>query len=547
MPKSRKLLVVSNFYPPRVVGGAEVVAHRHALLFKQAGWDVRAFAGQLPSEATPPGGTEYGMVDGIPVLRVSLQSLDPAENFRWNIANNLLRALICSDRPDLVHFHNVAGLGFDLVRVVKDENIQAAVTLHDYAGHCFRATRLRPDESICQAPAQCQLCANATGLLTVPIMLRREFIVDRLAQADTLIAPSEYLANQYRTVGREFASIRVKSNGINLAAIEPRRRRPGGHVTFLCAAYLGEHKGIRVLLEAARMLLKVGDIRGMWELQIAGHGHLQGEVEEFVGNSNEVQFLGRLSREAMLEVLRRTDVVVLPSIWPENEPVILLEALASGAAIIATDLGGCRELVLRTSSGILVQPNSAEALAACMRDLVLRPQLIEKMSDHNIEQRDELSEDYTVEALGQLLRDGVSRSAPGPVIICDGPLTPDIQLFLCAIDSAGLNPRPRFIWNRWASSSDWKRAVAVWNWSENVALRDLLEPMHQRKHILLRRGDVGRTAAEIYPRVQVYSSISDLNRVIERICQDNSGKLDVPSSSRFGTRLRNMQDYLFTT
>ncbi len=66
-----------------------------------------------------------------------------------------------ADQPDVVHFHNLSGLGFSLIPLVKRYGLPAIVTLHDHAGYCYRATALRPDGSPCRAPEGALACSGA--------------------------------------------------------------------------------------------------------------------------------------------------------------------------------------------------------------------------------------------------------------------------------------------------------------------------------------------------------------------------------------------------
>ena len=77
-----------------------------------------------------------------------------------------------------------------------------------------------------------------------------------------------------------------------------------------------------------------------------------------------------------MRLLRDIDVVVLPSSWPENEPVILLEAIASGAAILASRIGGNIDLVDEQRRGLFFEPGDADDLVARMRRFIEVPSMV---------------------------------------------------------------------------------------------------------------------------------------------------------------------------
>ena len=186
MARELRLLVVSNFYPPRIVGGAEVVAHRHARLMGARGWRVTVLAGVLPSPEFPTGAVHVEQVEGIEVVLVGLRSLDPDDNFQWSVARNLLVSLIATTRPDWVHAHNLMGLGVDLIhrsRAGRRQN--GCQRLHDNWGYCFKSTRLRNNGAVCDDVEECHLCLNTIRSSNgpLPIRMRRDFVMRCLDHA----------------------------------------------------------------------------------------------------------------------------------------------------------------------------------------------------------------------------------------------------------------------------------------------------------------------------------------------------------------------------
>jgi glycosyltransferase involved in cell wall biosynthesis len=80
------------------------------------------------------------------------------------------------------------------------------------------------------------------------------------------------------------------------------------------------------------------------------------------------------------EVYSRFDVVVVPSLWPENSPLVIHEAFMAGVPVVAARIGGIPELVSDGVNGVLYDPASPDALAELLRGLVLRPDRIAEMA-----------------------------------------------------------------------------------------------------------------------------------------------------------------------
>ncbi len=546
-----KLLIVSNFYPPAIVGGAEVVAHRHARLLTGRGWNVRVLCGALPSAEHRSGTLMVNLVDGIEVLSLAHRSLEPADNFRWPLANRVLQSILSSYGPDLVHFHNVMGLGADLIRIAEEAGVRTAVTLHDHWGYCFKNTRLREAGSICNDVAECHLCKATIdhSIDSVPIRLRRDYVLSRLDKADIFISPSEYLADCYRDPELGFGPIVVQSNGVNLGDIPFRVRKPEKRVEFLCAAYLGEHKGIPVLLEAIRLLERRSELKGRWSLTIAGHGHLKDAVELSLAGLSpaaSVKFAGRLKRDEMMRALGKTDVVILPSIYPENEPVILLEGVATGAAIVATAVGGNPHIVKADTSGLLVPPGSAQALADAMEQLILTPALITAMSQHNLARRGALDETASMDQLVALFDKPLpQRRRRSDVIICHGNPDLEVSQVLATLAKAIDGPPFRLIWQAWAEPTDWASAKGFWCWDRAAGFKDVSQALTWGLPMILPEGRFSRSLRQIGRNVESYSDSSELWQALAGLCvaEARQRRADLQGLLRFAMRLEPMENF----
>lgn len=476
MPHS--ILLVSNFFPPHTVGGAEIVAYRQAKALAARGHKVTILAGAAASPANPAGRLDFDTYGGLPVYRLSMRSLDPDLNFYWSAAGRRLRAIIATDQIDVVHLHNAMGLGANLIPAARDCGASVMVTLHDHWGFCLRQTKLRPDGVVCrnfEECAQCHCAVQPPGGVAVPTRLRRDYVAWCLRHADKLITPSRYLAGAYVEAGFPTELFDVVSNGIDLESVPHGGKQASrdGVTRFLCSAYLGEHKGLLVVMEALKLLARDRGLAARWHVTIAGDGHLRERINDIleanrlVGN---VTMAGRLPREELLAMFPTTDVTLLASIWPENEPVSMLEAIASGTAQLATRIGGNVELVEEGRSGLLVEPGDAADLAAAMRRYIEAPALAVEHGAYNLARREQFDEARTIDRLERVLA-GLGRGAsvaapPEPVVVCGTgwPALEVAQLVDHAYKHLGDGPTPRFVWREWADATVWREARLLWLW-----------------------------------------------------------------------------------
>ncbi|MEZ4677709.1 MAG: glycosyltransferase [Caldilineaceae bacterium] len=139
---------------------------------------------------------------------------------------------------------------------------------------------------------------------------------------------------------------------------------------LLCVATMpaDDVKGISYLLEAVAQLRKSTD---RWQLQIVGDGEARQTYLAQAGRLDlldKVEFTGRKSKAEVADFMQAADLFVLPSVW-DNMPCVIIEAMACGLPIVATQVGGIPEMVDETS-GVLVSPRDVNALCTVLSSML---------------------------------------------------------------------------------------------------------------------------------------------------------------------------------
>jgi len=165
--------------------------------------------------------------------------------------------------------------------------------------------------------------------------------------------------------------------------VDPQRFRPSpfpdGVPTVAMAGRLLWDKGVQVFVDAARLLHSEGLARFI----------LVGAPDPGNPSSIDPDQINAWVEEGVIEwwgwqadtriVFAQSHIIVLPSSYGEGIPVVLLEAAASGRAVVASDIPGCREAVQTGYNGLLVPPNDALALAQALRTLIADPERYRRM------------------------------------------------------------------------------------------------------------------------------------------------------------------------
>jgi glycosyltransferase involved in cell wall biosynthesis len=466
----KRVLICTNAFPPNFIGGAELIAYAQAQAMRSRGAEVVVFAGD-PDMARARYSMREEHYNGLRTIRVVLHPKDySAEfiSFSHQPVEDHFAKVAGEFSPDVVHFHNVIGLSVGLIHTARRKNIPTVLTVHDHWGFCFRNTLTRRNGDFCQDTSECAKCMALVGDgggRQIPIRLRNDFVWLQFRQVDVLISPSRYLAQTYQAAGIGHDRFRVIPNGISVGKFDAHRRDPGRGVLRLSfIGYLGSHKGVHLLIDAMTSIPAVVPV----QLDIFGEGDQRFVMEErirMLGQGDRILLRGKISNEDIPHVLQQTDVLLLPSVWPENQPVSITEAMASRIPVIASRVGGVPELVRDGVTGYLFDVGNARQLADRILEFVRQPDLAKEFGEHAYETIRELTIDNQVrkiESAYDELHHRQSHDSDPILVACIG------QTFDpgCAGVIEELAPEfrghLRFVMEEWLQDTELSRVSLIW-------------------------------------------------------------------------------------
>lgn len=376
-----RILICSNAYPPHFVGGAELMAHEQAKALVRLGHEVRAFAGSLglPRPRHARMDEEH---EGIPVYRIATEPEDYSPeylNFLHPVVEDHFRDVLQDFQPDIVHCHNLIGLSVKLPILARQHGAKTVCTLHDFWGFCLRNTAVRADGTPCDNAAQCRSCLprihDGRGLY-ISMRFRKDFMRLALEHVDHFIAPSHFVADRYIWAGMPADRLTVLPNGIDVERFHPSTlsSAPEDGIRITYVGHFGAHKGVATLLDALPLLNTLPAA----VIQLVGEGPEEGAYRARIAElklTGQVRFPGKVQPADMPDVYARSDIVVLPSVWDENQPVCLMEAMASGLPVVASRRGGIPELIEHGSNGLMFAAGDPRDLALQLARLITAPAL----------------------------------------------------------------------------------------------------------------------------------------------------------------------------
>lgn len=375
-----KILVCSNFYPPNFIGGAELIAHFHLKEMQKIGHEVLVFSGKI-DDAKEQYLLENDVFENVPIVKIIAHSRD------YNIDTDPLHKpkmierfarILDSFQPDIIHYHNLKGLSIGMIQEGKNRNIYSVITFHDNWGFCYKNILIKNDLSICKDHNDCFNCSTYFFYNKLPIRIYKDYLMYNLNLIDNWITPSKYIANNYKPFYESEKEINVVWNGINIDRFKKihNKKRDKDKIRFTFIGFLGAHKGILVLLDAVNRIKKKKFI-----INIIGDGHDKSVYEDYIGTNKlkeKVFLLGKIENKEIDNIFESTDILILPSIWPENQPVTITEAMASKIPVIASNIGGIPELVEDNKEGVLFAVGNSKELADKMEWFIHHPEKIEE-------------------------------------------------------------------------------------------------------------------------------------------------------------------------
>lgn len=375
-----KVLMLAQFYPP-TLGGEEHQVRNLSIALAARGYDV--CVATLGREGLEP----FVLDEGVRVIRIpsmvqqakwlfSDTERRHAPPFPDPIALLALRDIINREQPDIVHAHN--WLLHSFLPLKSWSGAKLIVTLHDYSFLCA-TKRLMKDGLRCNGPelVKCLRCAahhygpvkGTTSVLCNNFMrLIEQSAVDLFLPVSEAVAIGSGLIAKklpYQLVSNFLPDPVMKQEQ---DASEYLKQLPEQDF-LLFVGDLGNDKGVHVLLRA------YAKMRDVPPLVLIGRAY--GDTP--LSYPPNVYVFHSWPHFAVLQAWQRCLFALAPSIWAEPFGLVVIEAMAAGCAVVASRIGGIKDIVIDHETGLLVPPGDEEALCEAIQLLLANPGLRQKM------------------------------------------------------------------------------------------------------------------------------------------------------------------------
>ena len=421
-----KILLLVHLFLPDYFSGTEILTLHTAQELQSRGHEVEVFTG-FPGAADIPDDQRFDSYEfeDIPVSRfkhahspMGLQSNVAEQEYDNQLVAEHFTALLDKFQPDVVHFFHLMRVSASVIDVCVQRGIPTILTPTDFWFVCPAAQLRLEDGSMCAGPDSIGAnCVRHLAALKMPgriadflnrlpealvrgvvqvavlppfkhfgpvrlvsaLSRRKDFLKGRLNQIDRVLVPTRVMQQTLLQHGLEPARTRYCSYGIRLperAAPEPRNSGP----LVLGVIGIGEHKGPHVLIQAVRKLPQTDLVVKIYGRHSDFPDYMD-RLKTMAGNDHRIAFCGSFANDQIGTVLSKLDVLVVPSIWFENAPLVIYSAQAAGVPVIGSDVAGVSEQITHDDNGCLFPPGDVDRLAEIIRQLALDRGQLARLSE----------------------------------------------------------------------------------------------------------------------------------------------------------------------
>jgi len=300
-----------------------------------------------------------------------------------------LEELIKKEKPDIAQVLNIYPLvTASVYHILKSHKIPISQRIQDYRLLCPKATLFR-NGKVCELcisksfkyPSFIYGCYQKSRLASLIFATAFYFhtIIGSYKKIDKYIFPTEFVRDyylKYTKVEKEKSVVIPTFTNINESKVDKNIRRKNDH--FLYFGRLSEEKGIIQLLEVFKALPSI-------KLVVIGNGPLMNKVKRFSSYKNII-VKGFLARNNILKYIKSASAVIIPSLWYDVMPNVLIESITQGVPVIVPRFGVFPELV-KKHQGFFYEQNDFKSLKSLIFKISNRKKVLSIIDDQFIPER----------------------------------------------------------------------------------------------------------------------------------------------------------------
>jgi len=423
-----KILQILHNFPPFNVAGTEVYTYNLSFNLAQR-YKVFVFH-RISDLRTKEYMLTHNNLNGLEIFTIN-NTFRMYDSFTMTYKNDVIAKkfsyIIDQIKPDIVHIQHLLYLSASIIEEVKRRGIPIVFTLHDYWLMCPQGQLFKNNNFVCEAKnyAECVDCIlyllsiekhalkayhqlrkflpetlfqiikniylsccrmeflfrdKITGLLKA----RTAYMKNICTKVDLFICPSLFLRKKFIDFGIPENKIVYLTYGFHSDNLKKFEKSLSNKIRFGFVGNLLPAKGVHILIESFNKIKNDNA-----ELRIyGGVSSYKGILANYlkylkkITKNKNIRFMGSFENDKIANIFAEIDILVVPSIWYENSPLVIQEAFIARTPVIASRIGGIPELVNDGMNGLLFNPGDANDLKEKMQYIIQNKGAIEKFIEY---------------------------------------------------------------------------------------------------------------------------------------------------------------------
>ncbi len=369
-----KVLKVIHGFPPDYMAGSEVYSYHLVKELLNQGVETLVFT-RVENEFDENYKVYDEKFENINLLRVNKPKRDYLyeDKFYDKNMDKIFKKYLEQIEPDIVHFGHLSHLSTNLIKIVKELNTPIVYTIHDFWLFCVKGQMINENAEICQNPSV-ENCTQCSNYVVDSNKVKQSFnhMKEIIDLVDVFISPSHTLKDFFIQQGVDSHKIRYLKYGFNTEKIAYNKKvfKQDSKINFGFMGRVIPTKGIKVLVETFKNLPDEN-------LSIYGNIGVQKRFLE----TNNIVFKGAYDNNTINKVLSDIDVLIVPSLWYENAPLVIQEAFLAGVPVITSNIGGMAELVKDGINGFTFEVGDSKDLTSLIKKISDNPPILNNLQN----------------------------------------------------------------------------------------------------------------------------------------------------------------------
>lgn len=421
-----KILQVVHTFLPKFVAGTEIYTYEIAQALRKKRNEVGIAYTDPLSYTYALNKIKYKEITCYEMQKDINSIYSFEDSFRDKKIEDFFIDILNDYKPDLIHYQHVMFLSTNIIELAKKRKIRQVISLHDFWFQCLTHKRITTENKLCVNPTidTCIKChkdllnrniavppfrlhnidpfisflkkEGSLNALTDKIQSRiahtvnyhfnknifRKQLVDRLnahrnvlKSVDVVIYPTKFLQTELYKWNLKGKENKISSDGIQDTYFRKFKRTRSQKIRFAFIGSIVAAKGLLVLVKAweradtANAVLKVYG-------NMSDDPDYAKKVLQIANRHMNIEIKGGFKPDQIGKVFEEIDMLIVPSTWFENAPLVIRNALLSHTPAIATNLGGMTEVINEKKSGLLFENGNSDDLADKMTKVIENPELL---------------------------------------------------------------------------------------------------------------------------------------------------------------------------